>query len=701
MATWKPVAGLVPQYQKSNGDNASGYYLQFEAAGTSTSINLATDDTGGTQLARIQLNSSGKPETAGGAEIVPHIDQMYKVTIYPTLADAQAKTNPDGDPIDNLRAIGDADFTNNVFFAENYTTLALATTAAAGKKLVVSTAIASDSLTATGLTIEVIQGGSINANSGKTITLNCDIDAGNYKIFNGAGTIAGTFSNVRQNVYWYTSNPVTDIGAAINAITAAGYLHIFIPTGTYTQATTLTLNQEVYLYAPHWDEVTKPPVIIQKSGNFVHIETTSTFVSMGIEWDGASVAGGADGIVCHHEIYFVGRVIGQTGSGLVCQEKSAGQNLNNNYVAGAFAGNTESQLLVETSHLTDSDALDINTLLFGYIRCNTGRFGLHVKAGLYNDYSKVSTKGNSEVGVFIESDNDISNNNFRVYSENTASDSIDIWVVDGWADFGGSPTRTGATTFTVTGDQTATFPANRKIKCLDNSVKLYGTVVSSVFSSVTTVTVSLFGTTNVLTSNLTLVSTDAGNNNFRDSTFSSVRADGFTASDIYTGNGNKNEAGGKGDCIATNAFQPWVFAYLASDALNKAGLSATNYTIAYDTEIKDVQVSFNTSTSTFAAPITGAYGFGGGLRLQGLGTSAHGRMTLTLITTDHTYTLVDIDLDAVASSSNVFATTWNVPFAPMGSTDTAIVRLNITGSSDDVDISGGAGQTFFMARLLG
>ena len=60
----------------------------------------------------------------------------------------------------------------------------------------------------------------------------------------------------------------------------------------------------------------------------------------------------------------------------------------------------------------------------------------------------------------------------------------------GWKDLGHTPTRTGNTTFTVTGDQTSFYTANLPIKCTD-STTLYGYVVSSAYTSLTTVTVAL------------------------------------------------------------------------------------------------------------------------------------------------------------------------------------------------------------------
>ena len=59
-----------------------------------------------------------------------------------------------------------------------------------------------------------------------------------------------------------------------------------------------------------------------------------------------------------------------------------------------------------------------------------------------------------------------------------------------WQDFADVPTRTGATTFTVPTDRTSVYTVGRRIRCTDSST-LYGVIVDSVFSSVTTVTVRL------------------------------------------------------------------------------------------------------------------------------------------------------------------------------------------------------------------
>lgn len=59
----------------------------------------------------------------------------------------------------------------------------------------------------------------------------------------------------------------------------------------------------------------------------------------------------------------------------------------------------------------------------------------------------------------------------------------------GFLDMGDTPTRTGNTTFTVPGDQTARYTVGRAIKCTD-STTIYGFITASAYTSLTTVTIA-------------------------------------------------------------------------------------------------------------------------------------------------------------------------------------------------------------------
>lgn len=98
--TWFPIAFLPPQIVSVNGPYSGGI-LQAYAAGTSTPIAMATDDTGATTLAFTTLNAAGNP-VSSGAVFIPYIDQNYKLVLYPNAA-AQASQSGAVWTVDNIQ----------------------------------------------------------------------------------------------------------------------------------------------------------------------------------------------------------------------------------------------------------------------------------------------------------------------------------------------------------------------------------------------------------------------------------------------------------------------------------------------------------------------------------------------------------------------------------------------------------------------
>lgn len=88
---WDPISRTVPQFVDANGDPYSGAVLKFYASGTSTNISLATDSTGATTVSDVVLNASGYPEVSGNV-VIPHLDQTFKIALYPTQAAADANS---------------------------------------------------------------------------------------------------------------------------------------------------------------------------------------------------------------------------------------------------------------------------------------------------------------------------------------------------------------------------------------------------------------------------------------------------------------------------------------------------------------------------------------------------------------------------------------------------------------------------------
>lgn len=90
---WTPISNAVIQYAKdAAGTSASGYYLKFYASGTSTPFSMASASDGSGLLAKCQLNSLGYPINGSGDVFIPHVDQDYRIVLYPTSADADANT---------------------------------------------------------------------------------------------------------------------------------------------------------------------------------------------------------------------------------------------------------------------------------------------------------------------------------------------------------------------------------------------------------------------------------------------------------------------------------------------------------------------------------------------------------------------------------------------------------------------------------
>jgi hypothetical protein len=69
---------------------------------------------------------------------------------------------------------------------------------------------------------------------------------------------------------------------------------------------------------------------------------------------------------------------------------------------------------------------------------------------------------------------------------------VRTWYEDpAWIDLGDTPTYIGTTSFSVTGDKTATYAVGRRVRAIGTTpFTIYGTIATSVYGSVTTVTVT-------------------------------------------------------------------------------------------------------------------------------------------------------------------------------------------------------------------
>lgn len=89
--SYAPIARILPQYVDKNGAPYSGAVLKAYKAITSIPIAFALDKDGIVRVADIALNSFGYPSVSGN-EVLPFLDQTYKLSLYPNQAAADDNT---------------------------------------------------------------------------------------------------------------------------------------------------------------------------------------------------------------------------------------------------------------------------------------------------------------------------------------------------------------------------------------------------------------------------------------------------------------------------------------------------------------------------------------------------------------------------------------------------------------------------------
>lgn len=97
---YNPVSGAAIQYVTSAGNVASGYYLKFYTANTTTPLSMATDATGDTLLAKCKLNDKGYPisnDSDNTTVFIPHVNASYRFVLYTNSTDADANTTANAD----------------------------------------------------------------------------------------------------------------------------------------------------------------------------------------------------------------------------------------------------------------------------------------------------------------------------------------------------------------------------------------------------------------------------------------------------------------------------------------------------------------------------------------------------------------------------------------------------------------------------
>lgn len=146
----------------------------------------------------------------------------------------------------------------------------------------------------------------------------------------------------------------------------------------------------------------------------------------------------------------------------------------------------------------------------------------------------------------------------------------------------------------------------------------------------------------------------------------------------------------------TMPLQSAFYAYNSADQQNVTG-NGTNYLVQFNSEIYDQNSDFNTSTYIFTAPVAGRYLFIGQVNIA---EAAGTLMNPYIQTTSRAFQSFNVSPTVAKSVNNELSIIYYA-FDTMAAGDTAQMRLIISGAAGDtVDITGGAGETFFMGALI-
>lgn len=242
---------------------------------------------------------------------------------------------------------------------------------------------------------------------------------------------------------------------------------------------------------------------------------------------------------------------------------------------------------------------------------------------------------------------------------------IKAWYDDAeWRDLNHTVAHASATSFTVTGvDVTAIYTPGRRVRLTDSST-LYGTVVSSTFSTNTTVNVLL----------------DSGSV----SVSLSAVALGLDASSVPL----------RGSTV------PAMSAYITTTLSNVTG-NNTQYTIVGWTEEYDYGGAFDASTGVYTAKLSGVHTLGGLLVLQGMGVGVEGQVWLQ--TSGGALYYLGGAIEAADTTEAFYVPISGDVLLTAGTTFTLRIQLSGIGS-DTVDImgllSGTNRRSWFSCRLV-
>ena len=121
---FSPIAFVAPNFR-----NFSTYWVKPYTPGTPTPKPFALESDGGTQVAKLEINTDGFLKSAGGALVIPYIDGSYDMWMFPNEAEADANNTTNAHRIaDDITGVSqaalDADLINDLSQAYEFATVA-------------------------------------------------------------------------------------------------------------------------------------------------------------------------------------------------------------------------------------------------------------------------------------------------------------------------------------------------------------------------------------------------------------------------------------------------------------------------------------------------------------------------------------------------------------------------------------------------
>lgn len=147
----------------------------------------------------------------------------------------------------------------------------------------------------------------------------------------------------------------------------------------------------------------------------------------------------------------------------------------------------------------------------------------------------------------------------------------------------------------------------------------------------------------------------------------------------------------------TNTNQPCFLAAVSGDITDVTG-DSTTYTIIFNSEIFDQGSNYDTSTGTFTAPVAGNYLFTYNVLITNL-TALFTSGICTITAGGSNFELGRINVGVAMDASNQYGFSGSA-IINLTASQTAVVKVTVTGSTKTVDINGTVANSTFSGCLL-